>query len=271
MIGGFRWNAAWTLFWVTSLSVHAVTLRGADGKESPGLEDAGITRRQADDILNELRQIRLLLENQQKAPKSAQGAPAMEPMTMKIDAGPFLGSADAPLTLVEFSDYQCPFCKQFHTATFDQLRKEYIDKGKLRFISRDLPLEMHSSAGRAAQAARCAGDQGRFWQMRDLLIANAGNLGPGALLDYAHSLSLDAAKFSGCLESGQHKSEVQKDADLANSLGIIATPTFILGRTTADGVDGIKFLGALPYPAFESKVKELLVTNTASRNLPEAH
>lgn len=146
---------------------------------------------------------------------------------MKIDAGPFLGSADAPLTLVEFSDYQCPFCKQFHTATFDQLRKEYIDKGKLRFISRDLPLEMHSSAGRAAQAARCAGDQGRFWQMRDLLIANAGNLGPGALLDYAHSLSLDAAKFSGCLESGQHKSEVQKDADLANSLGIIATPTFI--------------------------------------------
>lgn len=262
MTARFRSKAAWALFCVASLPVHGVSLRGADGKELSGPGEAGITREQADDMLKELRQIRLLLENQQKAPKSAQAAPSTEPVKMKIGTGPFLGRPDAPLTLVEFSDYQCPFCKQFHTATFDQLRKEYIDQGKLRFISRDLPLEMHSNAGRAAQAARCAGDQGRFWQMRDLLIANAGNLGPEALLVYAHRLSLDAAKFSGCLETGQHQSEVQEDADLANSLGIIATPTFILGRTTAEGVDGVKFLGALPYAAFDAKVKELLVTQT---------
>lgn len=195
----------------------------------------------------------------------------MQPVKLKIDGGPFLGSPDAPLTLVEFSDYQCRFCKQFHSATFDQLHRDYIDKGKLRFLSRDLPLDMHANAGRAAQAARCAGDQGQFWKMRDTLIANAANLDSEALLNYAESLYLDVAKFSACLDSQKYKSEVQKDIDQAGSLGIIATPAFVLGKTTAEGVDGVKFLGAVPYATFDARIRELLAPDVARQISREVH
>jgi protein-disulfide isomerase len=260
----------WTLGCLALISIYPLASATADEKGSSVAGDTGITREQADAILKELRQIRLLLENQQKTPQAAAPSqPAMEPAKLKIGEGPFLGRADAPLTLVEFSDYQCPFCKQFHTATFEQLRKEYVDKGKLRFISRDLPLEMHQNATQAAQAARCGGEQGQFWKMRDVLIANAGNLALDALLNYAESLYLDTAKFRDCLESQKYKADVQKDLDQANALGIVATPAFVIGKTTAEGVDGFKFVGALPYATFDAKLKELLTD--PGQNSRQAH
>src|ERR1700757_2921831 len=116
-------------------------------------KDQGITREQADQILDELRQIKQLLEKQNKG---AQG-PA-EPAKAKLDmtGAQMLGSKDAPITMVEFTDYQCPFCQRFHTTVFNEIKKNYIDTGKVRFYSRDLPLDsMHPNAIRAAQAARC--------------------------------------------------------------------------------------------------------------------
>ena len=146
----------------------AFAVRGRRGNQ----ERETITRQQADDILNELRQIRQLLERQ--GATAAEEPPA--PITAKLNLAGMnmLGSKNAPLTMVEFTDYQCPFCQRFHTTVFNDLKKNYVDTGKLRFYSRDLPLDFHSNALRAAQAARCAADQGQFWTLRDLMGANPG-------------------------------------------------------------------------------------------------
>jgi protein-disulfide isomerase len=218
----------------------------------------GIPNDLAQAILNELRQIRILLERQQqKQPQTALTAPAAVPEKAIISAGGYsLGQNDAPLTLVEFADYQCPYCKQFHATVFDRLKKNYIDTGKLRFVSRDLPLDMHPDAFRAAQAARCAGDQSNFWQMRELLIAHADNLAAEAVVTYARQLDLDLERFRSCLDSGKYLPSIREDMADAGSAGIYGTPTFVLGRTSGSSVEGMKIVGAQPYESFEKMLTE---------------
>jgi len=220
----------------------------ADKKKS----DQGITREQADEILNELRQIRELLE------KGAGPAEAdASGIHMNLGDGPWLGSKDAPMTMVEFTDYQCGFCRQFHVATFPELKKKYIDTGKLRFASRDMPLDFHSNAARAAQAARCAGDQQEFWPMRDRLINNADKLSSADLTRYAQALKLDPLQFQACMDSGKYSKTVQKDVATAEGFGVTGTPSFLLGKSTRDGVSGVIMVGAVPLDAFEARFKEL--------------
>ncbi len=218
----------------------------------------GMTKEQADAILNELRQIRLLLEKQQQQASPTPTPTAAPPEKVKIGTagGYSLGRSDAALTLVEFADYQCPFCKQFHNTTFQQLKKNYIDTGKLRFVSRDLPLEFHNNALRAALAARCAGEQDKFWQMRDILIANSTNLGQDAILTFAQQLALDMNPFRVCLDSGKYFAEIQRDVAEAGSAGIAGTPTFVLGRASEGAIEGIRIVGAQPYAAFDKIISE---------------
>jgi protein-disulfide isomerase len=201
------------------------------------------------EILNELRQIRQLLEKQQQAQQQAP-TPADDKARVST-AGFAIGSKDAPLTLVEFADYQCPYCRQFHLAVFERLKKDYIDTGKLRFISRDLPLDIHAEAFGAALAARCAGEQDKFWQMRDLLIKHADSLSPTAIANYATNLGLDSQRFHSCVEKATYTAGIREDAAQANSAGISVTPTFVIGRTAGDVVDGTKIVGSLPYESFE--------------------
>lgn len=216
-----------------------------------GAEEPGITRSQADAILNELKQIRQLLEQQRGAPGAApQEQPA--PAKMKLEAGQAMGAKDAPITMVEFTDYQCPFCRRFHTTTFLELRKKYIDTGKVRFFSRDFPLEMHRDAMRAAESGRCAADQGKFWAMRDQLSENPGKLSEPDVLGYAATVGLDVKAFGACLESGKHREAVRKEVAEAGALGIQGTPSFVVGRTTPEGVDGVIVVGALPLENFEA-------------------
>jgi protein-disulfide isomerase len=230
----------------------AVPARAADKKKDSG---TGITKEQGEQILEELRQIREILEKQGR-PAAAAGEPGGG-ISMNLEGGPWLGSKDAPLTLVEFTDYQCSFCQRFHVATFPELKKKYIDTGKLRFSSRDLPLEFHSDAARAAEAARCAGDQSLFWEMRDRLILNAGKLSAADIRGYARALKLDPLQFQTCMDSGKFGAIVQKDVSTAESFGITGTPSFLLGKSTRDGVSGVILVGALPLDAFEAKLKEL--------------
>jgi protein-disulfide isomerase len=219
-------------------------------------KDQGITRQQADQILNELRQIRQLLEKQQ-----AQAArPQEEQATRaKLNLAGFamLGSKEAPLTIVEFTDYQCPFCQRFHTTAFPDLKKNYIDTGKVRFYSRDLPLDFHSNAMRAAQAARCASDQGQFWQLHDVMGANPNQLDMDNLVVDAANLKMDVNAFRACVESEKYKNAVQTDVLEAMKIGASGTPTFVIGKSTPDGVDGELVVGAQPYPMFDQKLKEL--------------
>ena len=216
--------------------------------------DQGITRKQADDILNELRQIRQLLERQ-----AGQPAKPPEPARAKLnlEGAHLLGSKDAPLTIVEFTDYQCPFCQRFHTTVFGDLKKNYIDTGKVRFYSRDMPLDsLHPDAIRAAQAARCAGDQGQFWTLRDIMGANPGKLDMNNLIADVTGLKMDVNAFRACVETEKYKNAVQTDVMEAMKIGADGTPTFVIGKSTADGVDGEVVVGALPYSMFDQKLKE---------------
>ncbi|MGA2261458.1 MAG: thioredoxin domain-containing protein [Acidobacteriota bacterium] len=225
-------------------------------------KDVPITRQQADAILDELRQIHHLLEN---LLQNQARAAAPEPLpaakgSLKMDGGYILGSKDAPLTMVEFTDYQCPFCRQFETATFGEIRKKYIDTGKLRFISLNLPLDIHSNALQAAEAVLCAGDQGEFWTMRDALFRTASKLKQADLLSYAQGFHLNMSEFGSCLESSKHKADIQKDIQKAASLRMSGTPSFLVGKTTADGVDGYIIVGAQPFAAFDAKLQEILAS-----------
>jgi protein-disulfide isomerase len=216
----------------------------------------GITRKQADEILSELRQIRQLLQQQNS--KNTPPEPPPQRAALKLEGMPMLGVKTAPLTIVEFTDYQCPFCQRFHVTTFADLKKNYIDTGMVRFFSRDMPLDFHPNAMRAAQAGRCANEQGKFWQLRDVMAANPNNLDMESIARFATDLKMDAKALRACVESDKYKNVVQNDLLEAMKVGATGTPTFVVGRTTAEGVDGELMVGALPFPMFDEKLKSLL-------------
>jgi len=227
-------------------------------------QNDGITRQQAEEIINELRAIRQLLIQQQqaKAPAAAQDQP--QRAKLNLDGFQMLGSKSAPLTVVEFTDYQCPFCQRFHVATFPELKKNYIDTGKVRFYSRDLPLDFHANAMQAAQAARCAAEQGKFWQLRDVMGANPDKLDMDHILGFATDLKLDIPSFKSCVSSNKYKESVQSDVMEAMKIGASGTPAFVVGKSTADGVDGEILVGALPYQMFDEKLKAAAGTPSVS-------
>jgi protein-disulfide isomerase len=165
---------------------------------------------------------------------------------------------DAPLTLVEFTDLECPFCSRFHATTFEEIKKNYIDTGKVRYVTRDYPLPFHANAVKAANAARCAADQGKFWEFRSALIKNATKLGGDNILQYARDMRLNDKELSACLEKMTYDKDVQKDIEDAGKVGVSGTPTFVLGLTTLGEMDGVKIVGALPFEVFDTKIKELL-------------
>jgi len=207
-----------------------------------------------EEMLKELRQIRQLLE------RLTQPAGPPQPTTAKVTnlTGFVLGRPDAPLTMVEFTDLQCPYCRQYATVTFEQIKKDWIDTGKLRYISRDFPLDFHPQAMPAARAARCAGDQGKFWEMRMSLMRNANLLTPEFIKKTASDLKLDAKPFEACLASAKFDAEIQAETREGTALGVGGTPTFVLGRTTDTAIEGPVLVGALPYALFDQKLKGLL-------------
>jgi protein-disulfide isomerase len=219
-----------------------------------------MTRQQGDAILKELREIRQLLEQLVKANPPRHAPSPAAPAKVKVNASHAyaLGRPDAPVTLIEFTDYQCSFCLAFHSSVFGELKKNYIDTGKVRFISRDLPLGFHGNAERAANAARCAGEQGKFWEMRNVLINNANDLGPAAIVKDAQGLGIEMGAFRACLEGEKYKNEIRKDIAEANAVGITGTPTFVIGKTAPDKIEGLRLVGVQPYAFFEARIKELL-------------
>lgn len=221
----------------------------------------GMTRDQANAILDELKAIHQLLLTQQNTKAGAAPAPAPvnERVQMKLASGwHALGREDAPVTMVEFTDYQCPFCRKYHAETFAELKKIYIDTGKVRFVSRDMPLDFHPYAEKAAEAARCAGEQNKYWELRETMITNSTDLSPEAIVKYAQSSGLDMASFRACTDANKYKNEIQKDISDAETLGISGTPSFVIGKTDKNEIAGVRVVGAVPLSVFESAIKDAL-------------
>lgn len=180
--------------------------------------------------------------------QSARVRVLIEPPRVAIDteSGPSQGPRDAPVTIVAFSDFQCPFCR---AATETLHRVEAAYRGRVRLVFRDFPLANHADAPKAAEAARCAGDQGEFWRMHDALFASHG-LQVADLKRRAADIGLDTARFNDCLDSGRHAAGWQLDRALGQRLGVSATPTFFInGRMVA---------GALPFESFRDVVSDEL-------------
>lgn len=214
----------------------------------------GITSQQADAILQELRNIRALLERGQPA-QAPQPAPAA-PVKVSVKGAYILGKADAPVTMVEFTDYECPFCRQFHNASFDELKRKYVDTGKVRYVSRDYPLPFHPRALPAAKVARCAGEQGRFWEMRHALITSA--LDTETMVKLSKAMNLDVKALQACIADQRVDKALQDDIADADAMGVSGTPTFVLGRSNGDSVEGLRIVGAQPLATFESRIDALL-------------
>ena len=167
---------------------------------------------------------------------------------VSVDDDPAWGPPDAPVTIVEFGDYQCPYCKQFYDETLPQISETY--EGQIRFVFRDFPIPGHPDAQKAAEASECADDQERFWDYHDLLWANQSALDVDSLKAYAAQLGLDTTTFDDCLDSGTNAEEVQNDYDDGVSYGVLGTPAFF--------INGIMVAGAQPFSTFQAIIDSLL-------------
>ena len=237
-----------------------VALAAVMATAGPALAQTTITSQQAEEILKELRAIRQAVERLQAPPAPQPAGPPPPPEKVQITnvSGYMLGRPDAPVTMVEFTDLQCPFCNRFASATFDQLKKDYIDTGKVRFISRDFPLDFHPQARPAAVASRCAGEQGKYWELRMTLVKNASQLSPAMIANQAAALNLDMKAFEACSKGTQFDAAITRDLTEGAGFEVSGTPTFFVGKTTAQGFEGFRIVGAQPYSVFQSRIDGLL-------------
>lgn len=210
-------------------------------------------------IQNELETIKKLLQQQ---PAAAPQPQAFREATINIDGAPFRGEKNAKVTLVEFSDYQCAFCKRNFQQTFPQIDNDYIKTGKVKYVFHQFPLEnIHPLAFKASEAALCGGEQGKYWEMHDKLFTNQTALAATDLVTYAKSVGLDESKFKQCLESGRNAAKVRNDLAEGRKAGVSGTPGSFLGLTqpNASTVKAVRFIsGAQPYANFKDAIDQLL-------------
>lgn len=175
------------------------------------------------------------------------------PVQVSIEGAAVEGSPNAKVTILEFSDFECPFCSKFYLQTLPQIREQYVKTGKVKFAYMHFPLGMHAYAQKAAEAAECAGEQGKFWPMHDWMYENPDKLAVPSLKAEAASLGLDTAKFDSCLDSGKYEAKVKSHVQAGQEYGIRGTPSFF--------INGRMIVGAQPFSVFQAVVEEELANN----------
>ncbi len=218
-------------------------------------EELGELRKELAEIKKELAEIKKLVSGAFK-PQIAPKATAM----VSISGKPSLGRQEAPVTLVEFSDYQCPFCRHHFLTVFPILKKEYIETGKLRYVFRDFPLDsIHPQAQKAHEAARCAGEQSKYWDMHDTLFENSKDLSLLALKGYATKIGLNGDQFNACLESSKYTAEINREQAEGVQSGVTGTPAFFIGPSgSGENITGTMVSGAQPLARFKQIIDDLL-------------
>lgn len=201
-------------------------------------------------------------EQQQQAPVVNN-----DPVKVSIDDDPILGDKNAPVTLIEFSDYECPFCKRHFDETLPQLVKEYINTGKVKLVFRDLPLPFHdpmaTTEAITANCARAQGDDNTYYKFHDEIFKRTKSNGNGLTKDDLYKISddlkLNTAKLKTCMDDPKQAEEVQKDLTDASSVGANGTPAFFIGKSTSDGIiEAVLTSGAQPFSVFKTIIDEKL-------------
>ncbi len=182
-------------------------------------------------------------------PSQPQNTPTPTRLDVSVDDDPARGPEDAPIVMIEFSDYECPFCKKWRMEVYDPLFENYGDV--IRFVYRDFPIQsIHPEAVPAAVAANCAGEQGKYWEYHDLLFLGGREYGRETYLAYAEELELDMEAFEACLESEEQRQEVLDDFNDGVRLGVRGTPTFF--------INGLPVVGAQPFSVFQQIIEQEL-------------
>lgn len=206
-------------------------------------------------ILKELKEIKEMLRS---SPEGAEVDPAVD--RLRIAGEPFKGSSAARVVIIEYSDFECAFCGKYARETFPRVDETYVLTGKVKYYFRDLPLPIHVHAFKAAEAAHCAGEQGKFWEMHSRLFADQGALTGDVLSRRARELGLDAERFDQCMASGKYSEMVRTSIAAAEKMKIDGTPALLIGVT--DEEEKIKvvrmMLGAKSYDEIKAVLDELL-------------
>ncbi|MYC82575.1 MAG: thioredoxin domain-containing protein [Acidobacteria bacterium] len=192
---------------------------------------------------------------------AVQGGGQAHFLKINIRGLPFMGSAEAKVTMIEFSDYQCFFCRRHDRQVAPRIVEDYVESGRVKYVFADFPLASHAGASKAAQAAHCAGDQGKYWEMNDLLFRHPQSLTSGTLKAFGSSLELDNQVLLDCVESGKYAQKVRDGLSQGKRVGVRGTPSFFFGLTdkTQPTIRVRKTLtGAHPYPAFQRLIENLL-------------
>ena len=179
-----------------------------------------------------------------------------------LDGEPVLGSSRAPLTIVEFSDFECPYCRLFHEEVLPSLQREYIDTGLVRFIHKDLPLPFHKKARPAAAAARCAGEQNRYWDLYSALFHQQTCLECKGVVGITESIDLNTSALRACMKRKATETLITTNVSEAELHNIRATPTFVIGPSRSDGKHhGDVIEGAMPWPQFKALIDQQLMVH----------
>ena len=200
-----------------------------------------------------------------KAPVEQQRPPAALTTELLLAGEPAMGSNDAPLTIVEFSDFECSYCRRFHEQVLPSLKRDYIDTGLVRFIHKDLPLPFHRQAKPAAAAARCAAEQNRYWDLYSALFDQQTCLACRGVIGIAADINLNASDLQACMQHNTTQALINANLSEAKLHNIRATPTFIIGPSRSDGKHlGNVVEGALPWPQFKALIDQQLSNKRGS-------
>jgi len=207
--------------------------------------------------------IRETVQNSQaKQTTQAQAGPQII-KNVSLDDDPMKGNPNAEITIVEFSDFQCPFCWKFYTQTLPLIEQNYISTGKVNFVYRDFPIQsIHPNAVPAALASECADDQGKFWEMHDIIFKNQKNWQDlqttqftSIFKEYVIEIGLDIDEFDSCMTSGKHFEEIQNDLNDGREYGVTGTPGFFVGN---EDIGFTKLIGAQPFSSFQRVIEQQL-------------
>lgn len=199
-----------------------------------------------------------ILQRQQRQAQQPPKAPKALTVPLGLRGEPSLGSARAPITIVEFSDFECPYCKRFHDDVLPSLKKDYIDKGLVRFVHKDLPLPFHAYAREAAEAARCSRDDSQYWKTYGALFANQDCFGCKGVSTITQAAGLPATTLETCKKAKAASKAVNSNLSEAELQGIRATPSFVIGPSQGDRHTGQLVEGAVPWDQFQAVVEKEL-------------
>lgn len=220
--------------------------------------DVAKLKQDLEGVQRDLQEIKSLLRRAGAMPEE------FKSIALGLGDGPFKGASDAPVTLVEFTDYQCPFCARHQKETVPQLVEKYVKTGKLKYVVRDFPLgNIHPAAVKAAEAPHCAGDGGKYWEMHERLFAHPNSMAPADFVAHAEALGLDSKAFKACMESGKYTPRVNQARADGERAGVRGTPAFFLGITDPNSkkittVAAIR--GAHPFAKFQEEIEKLLAS-----------